>query len=156
MHFLALPFRAGNSSAADWYNRHMDSSKIWPPPPDLPMPLVAKEVRAQWFRPALWLGLAFNILACFPSMWLLQYPSGIEMMSDDLDTSPIFLGIVPVATAALLIGIPIALWLLRKRRGNGQSILWECVGLFLCLTPLFTGLGVLYIVVKVKAFDSIA
>ena len=41
--------------------------------------------KQQWFRPALWFTLAFNLLACIPTLQRLGLPTGSEQMSDDLD-----------------------------------------------------------------------
>ena len=127
---------------------------VWPPPPALrPLPPRAAS-QPQRLRPVFWLGLAFNVVACLPAVRLLQYPSGSGMASD-LDAMPLFY-VAIVAAVAFFVGVPLAAWQIWKRRGDGLSVVWEGFGLLLCLLPAFTGCGVLFLVLKVKAFDSVA
>ncbi len=129
------------------------SADVWPPPPAASTPAAPAERHADWFRPALWLGLVFNILACIPALLLLKEPTGSELMSDDLE-SPLWL-VVIVGALAALIGIPIIIWQMRKRQWRGQSVVLEGFALASCLTPYPVAAAVLSVIRSVKAFDSL-
>ena len=78
------------------------------------------------------------------------------MMSDELDVYPLFVFILPAAVLSLFVGVPVAIWQMRKRREQGQTVLWEGIGLLLCLLPLASGCCLLFAVEEVKTFNSIA
>ena len=73
-------------------------------------------------------------------------------MSDDVEITPFFFSLC-AGGLALIIGVPIAFWQIRKRRNYGQSIWWEGVGLTLCLTPGFLGWGLITIIENIKDFN---
>lgn len=130
---------------------HGDS---WPPPPTISTPAAPAERRAEWFRPALWLCLAFNALACWPALELLKEPYGSGQMSDDLDAWPHFAALF-VAGLAVLVGVPIILWQMRTRQRRGLSIVWEWIAFAFCLMPYPVAAVVLSIICSAKAFDSL-
>ena len=109
----------------------------------------------QWFRPALWFTLAFNILACVPTLQLLGLPAGSEQMSDDLD---IVQQLVALFCAAIvfLVGFPLAFWQFQKRAELRYSTGWESVAMVLCLTPFPLAMGLLHLILQAKSFHSIA
>jgi len=65
--------------------------------------------KQQWFRPALWFTLTFNILACVPTLLLLRLPAGSEQLSDDTELTP-FVTAFFCAAMVFLIGFPRAHW----------------------------------------------
>lgn len=111
------------------------------------------ERRADWFRPALWLGLAFNLLAGFPAIRLLQYPTGADIGWAALNSEPLNFVFI-TAALAFVVGFPFALWQIRKRLKAGRSVLWEGISCLLCFSSVFSGWGILTLVVKLKDFDS--
>ena len=127
---------------------------IWPPPPTVNTPAAIIERRADWFRPALWLGLAFNLLACWPALELLNRPYGSEQMSDDLDVLPPIAAMF-AAGLAVVVGVPIVIWQMRKRQGRYESVVLEWFALALCLTPYPVACAVLSAVLSAKAFNSL-
>ena len=141
-----------------WYNSSMPvpnqdppPGDTWPPPPAIVSPVALLDNGSRWFRPAFWLGLAFNVLACVPGLSLLQVPDGKEDVSLSLYDYP-QTGVIVAAVLADLIGIPFAVWQMRMRRKRKQSVLWEIVGLLLCLLSLWIGLKVTSIIAIAKGF----
>ena len=146
---------------AVWYTLSMPAldqkpmpGDTWPPPPTVSTSAALPERRADWFRPALWLGLAFNLLACWPALELLNEPYGSEQMSDDLDAWPHAAALF-VAGLAFLVGFPIVIWQIRKRQKYDQSVVLEWFALASCLTPYPVACAVLSVILSAKAFDSL-
>ena len=108
----------------------------------------------QWLRPALWFTLAFNILACVPTLQLLGLPAGSEQMSDDLDGGPHGVALF-IATITFLAGFPLAFWQFQKRAKLGYTTLWERTAMVLCLTPYPLAMGLLSLILQAKSFDSL-
>jgi len=121
--------------------------ETWPPSPTADIPAALAERRADWFRPALWLGLGFNILACWPTLELLRRPAGDEIGTD----GPMQM-IFVTAVSALAVGIPITIWQMLVRQKREQSAVWEWVSLASCLMPFPLGAETLSLVIKAKAF----
>ena len=146
-----------------WYTAGMDKDdqppphfqpgeEIWPPPPTVISHLVSVESRLRWFRPALWLGIAFNVLACIPVFHLLKFHMGADIGWEAM-YGPRY-PILYTAEFAFIVGLSFAVWQLCRRLRGRQSIFWEGVGCFLCISPFFVGYGLLLLVLKVKDFDS--
>ena len=156
-----VPARAA-FPAPPWYTFLMPApdqkpklpGNIWPPPPTISNPTAPPTLRADWFRPALWLGLAFNVLACWPTLELLNEHYGSEQISDDLNASP-HVAATFVAGLAIIIGIPSVVWQVRIRQRHYQSVVLEWFALALCLTPYPVACAVLSAVLSAKAFNSL-
>ena len=110
--------------------------------------------KQRWLRPALWCTLAFNILACVPTLQLLGLPAGSEQMSDDLNTTP-YVAALFCAAIVFLIGFPLVLWQFHKRAELRYSTGWESAAMVLCLTPYPLAMALLSLILQAKSFDSL-
>ena len=70
-----------------------------------------------------------------------------------MDGTP-WIQIFVVAALAVIVGIPFALWQMWKCQKQGKSMIWEGIGLVLCLFPYFIGWGLLHAIERAKDFDS--
>ena len=133
-------------------NQNLPSGDTWPPPPAVVSPVIQSQTSPRWFRPALWLGIGFNVLFCLPSLLLLNFPNGSELLDNTLFLFPHLVWVV-TALLAFFSGALFAAGQIRKRQKQQHSFWWEAVGLMLCSTPFFAGMSAVDTVVKLKAFS---
>lgn len=130
----------------------MESREIWPPPPNIPLP-VQREVKPQWFRPALLFGVAVNLVALSCSLGYMKMPAGESVIEDGINGEYFYFLII--AGFAFVVGVPLAIRQMLVHRKAGRNVFPEAIGLLLCLTPYWGGGFFLDIVVKAKKFEVI-